>query len=274
MRRVAFLLAVLVLTVLSQIGGALLLLAWACGRLLPRGWRGWRRGLAVSGVFAGLYLTATVIAVPPLAALAGRVPLPCRAAPGHPVAAANPLYCLLNRNYVDPRMPPLLNALAAAMDRAYPGTVTQYLDANFPFFDGMPLAPHLSHDDGRKLDLAFYYSDPDGTYRPGLLRSPIGYWAFEQPGPDDPQSCPEPRLLTLRWDMTPLQGLYPDRPLEPQRTRAALSWLLVEGPGFGLEKILLEPHLVRRLGLASPLLRFQGCRAARHDDHMHLQIAP
>ncbi len=45
-------------------------------------------------------------------------------------------------------------------------------------------------------------------------------------------------------------------------------------PRFGLEKVLLEPHLVRRLGLSSPLLRFQGCRAARHDDHLHLQITP
>ncbi|MGO1080022.1 hypothetical protein [Inquilinus sp. CA228] len=71
-----------------------------------------------------------------------------------------------------------------------------------------------------------------------------------------------------------LQGLYPDRPLEPERTRAAVAWLLADGPRFGLERILLEPHLVRRLGLSSPLLRFQGCRAARHDDHLHLQIAP
>jgi hypothetical protein len=275
MRRLAFLLAILVLTILSQVGGAILILAWGVGRLLlPRGWHGWRRGLVVAGLFAGLYLAATYAVVPPLAALAGRVPLPCRAEPGHPVAAAHPLYCLLNRNYVDPRLPPLLDSLAAAMDHAYPGTVTLYLDANFPFLDGVPLAPHLSHDDGRKLDLAYSYAGPDGDYRPGLLRSPIGYWAFEQPGPDDPQPCPEPRWLTLRWDMSLLQGLYPDRPLEPKRTRAAIAWLLAEGPRFGLEKILLEPHLVRRFGLSSPLLRFQGCRAARHDDHLHLQIAP
>jgi len=272
MRRLAFLLAVLVLTVLSQIGGAVLILAWLLGRALPLTAR--RRGLAVLALFAALYAAATLAVVPPLAALAGRVPLPCRAEPGRPVAAGSPLYCLLNRNYVDPRLVPLLDALAAAMDQAHPGTVTLYLDANFPFLDGMPLAPHLSHDDGRKLDLAFFYADPGGTYRPRSLRSPIGYWAFEQPGPDDPQPCNEPRWLTLRWDMGLLQGLYPDRPLEPERTRAALAWLLAEGPRLGLEKILLEPHLVRRLGLSSPLLRFQGCRAARHDDHLHLQIAP
>ncbi|MGO1080023.1 hypothetical protein [Inquilinus sp. CA228] len=153
MRRLAFLLAVLVLTVLSQIGGAVLILAWLLSRALPL--EGRLRGLALLGLFAILYAIATLVVVPPLAALAGRVPLPCRAEPGRPVAAGSPLYCLLNRNYVDPRLGPLLDALAAAMDQAHPGTVTLYLDANFPFLDGMPLAPHLSHDDGRKLDLAF-----------------------------------------------------------------------------------------------------------------------
>lgn len=272
MRRLAFVLAVLVLTMLSQVGGVVLILAWLLGRtLLPKGRL---RGLVVLALFAVLYSAATLVVIPPLAALAGRVPLPCRAEPGRPVAAGHPLYCLLNRNYVDPRLVPLLDALAMALDQSHPGTVTLYLDANFPFLGGMPLAPHLSHDDGRKLDLAFFYTDPGGGYRPGSPRSPIGYWAFEQPGPDDPQPCAEPRWPTLRWDMSLLQGLYPDRPLEPERTRAALAWLLAEGPRFGLEKILLEPHLVRRLGLSSPLLRFQGCRAARHDDHLHLQIAP
>lgn len=272
MRHLALLLAVLVLTALTQVGGAVLILAWLLGRLLLP--KNPLRGLAVLAIFAVLYAVVTLAVVPPLAALAGRVPLPCRMGPNHPVAAGSPLYCLLNRNYVDPRLVPLLDALAAAMDQAHPGTVTLYLDANFPFLDGMPLAPHLSHDDGRKLDLAFFYANPGGAYRPGSLRSPIGYWAFEQPGPDDPEPCTEPHWLTLRWDMSLLQGLYPDRPLEPERTRAALAWLLAEGPRFGLEKILLEPHLVRRLGLSSPLLRFQGCRATRHDDHLHLQIAP
>ena len=38
-------------------------------------------------------------------------------------------------------------------------------------------------------------------------------------------------------------------------------------------KILLEPHLAHRLGVEGrPNIRFQGCRAARHDDHIHVQI--
>ena len=142
MRRLAFVLTVLVLTVLSQIGGAVLILAWVLGRaVLPNGQL---RGLAILALFAVLYAAATLAVVPPLAALAGRVPLPCRAEPGHSVTAGSPLYCLLNRNYVGPRLVPLLDTLAAALDQAHPGTVTLYLDASFPFLDGMPLAPHLS----------------------------------------------------------------------------------------------------------------------------------
>ena len=37
-------------------------------------------------------------------------------------------------------------------------------------------------------------------------------------------------------------------------------------------KVFIEPHLRRRLGVESSKLRFQGCRAARHDDHIHMQL--
>jgi hypothetical protein len=35
------------------------------------------------------------------------------------------------------------------MDEKFPGTVTIALDANFPFVNGFPLLPHLSHADGK-----------------------------------------------------------------------------------------------------------------------------
>ena len=72
--------------------------------------------------------------------------------------------------------------------------------------------------------------------------------------------------------MKALQPLYPDRPLEPERTRTALRWLVTEGQKFGVERVFVEPYLAARLGVSSPLLGFQGCRAARHDDHIHVQI--
>ncbi len=85
-----------------------------------------------------------------------------------------------------------------------------------------PLLPHLSHGDGRKLDIAYYYRGADDGYLPGQTRSPISYWAFEQPGAGDtPSPCRADAWLTTRWDMRFLQGLFPDRALEPERTRAA-----------------------------------------------------
>jgi hypothetical protein len=159
--------------------------------------------------------------------------------------------------------------LSRDVEREFPGTVTLFLDANMPFLRGFPLLPHLSHHDGRKLDIAYYYAAPGGSYLPGRTRSPLGYWAFEQPTATDRSMCPRGSWLTLRWDMSALQDLWPEMRLEPARTRHALRWLAAERR---VERIFIEPYLAARLGVSSPLLGFQGCRAARHDDHIHIQI--
>ena len=173
-------------------------------------------------------------------------------------------YCLTLRNFVTPEMALVAGTAAEAVARDYPGAVTLALDGSFPFLDGMPLLPHLSHDNGQKLDFAFSYMK-DGTYAPGITRSLFGYWAFEL---DNETDCP-PVWLTTRWNMTWLQALWPDRPLEPERT-AALARALLADPMVG--KVFVEPPLARQLGLKDAKLRFQGCRAARHDDHIHAQL--
>ncbi|MET1411627.1 hypothetical protein ABVF61_05135 [Roseibium sp. HPY-6] len=145
----------------------------------------------------------------------------------------------------------------------FPGTVTLGLDGNFPFFDGFPLLPHLSHDDGNKLDLAFYYSDENG-YLPGKTASPIGYFDFE----DGFESCPQ-KQWSMRWNFSWLQSFWPDYQLERQRTKAAVTWLASDPR---VEKIFLEPHLRESLDVRFGKVRFQGCFAARHDDHIHFQV--
>ncbi|MGL4321023.1 MAG: hypothetical protein ACRCS3_09185, partial [Paracoccaceae bacterium] len=65
------------------------------------------------------------------------------------------------------------------------------------------------------------------------------------------------------------QGLWPDRPLDGPRT-AALIRLLAADPRVA--KVFVEPPLAAALGLSDPKIRFQGCRAARHDDHIHFQL--
>lgn len=258
------------LTSITQIGGLAYLLALAIGS--ASGLRSRPLGLCL---FLACYAAATFMATV-VAPMFGRVPLSCFADAGDKLAVRSPLFCALNRNYVTPRMRDLANALAADIDAEFPGTTTLALDANFPFFDGFPMFPHLSHVDGRKLDIAFYYADAGGQFLDGATRSPIGYFAFEQPGVGAELPC-EGRddWFTLRWDMDLLQPLFPDYRLEPLRTAAAAEWLTTEGVAkFGVEKIFLEPHLKQSLGIASDKVRFQGCRAARHDDHIHIQITP
>lgn len=220
------------LTLLTQIGGLAWLIALATRRRIT--------------VFAVAYVTLTYGATL-LAPQFGRVALPCVG--GEP-RLASPLFCALNRHYVSPQMKDVLSDLG----RAVPGT--RVLDANFPFFDGFPLLPHLSHDDGDKADIALYYGGP--------LPSPFGYFAFE----DGPTDCPH-NWLSLRWDMGWLRPLWRDGDLDEAATAQAMRHLS-EDPRVG--KILFEPHLVERLGVAHPKVRFQGCRAARHDDHIHLQL--
>lgn len=257
------------LTALSQLGG----LAWLGALLLARG----RGRLAFLGAFLALHAGAS-LAARALAPMAGRVALPCFEGAEAPLASASPLYCVLNRNYVVPELAALAHDLARAMERAHPGTLVLTLDGNFPFGDGFPLLPHLSHDDGRKLDLAFLYRDAEG-YRRGRVASPLGYWGFEAPPPGARDgatggggACPA-RWPTLRWDMDWFQPLV-DRELraDDARMRSLLGWLTREGARRGIGRILLEPHLKARWAPGAAIVRFQGCAAARHDDHIHIQL--
>ena len=46
--------------------------------------------------------------------------------------------------------------------------------------------------------------------------------------------------------------------------------LLSRDPRIG--KIFLAPHLAAKFGAGTSKIRFQGCAAARHDDHIHIQL--
>jgi hypothetical protein len=237
---------VVLLTLLTQLGG----IAWLFGLMFRRSW------LVFIAVYTALSLSAVVIA-PHF----GRVPLSCFA--DGSLQMHSMTFCVLNRNYMTPAMRAVANDLSAHMDTHHPGAVTLVLDGSFPFLDGFPLLPHLSHTDGRKLDIAFWYQQ-NGVYVPGATRSPIGYFAFE----DGPSDCP-PAMLTLRWTLAWLQPLWRDYELDRRRTQDALSWL---GHDPRVAKVFVEPHLKQSLGINLPNMRFQGCRAARHDDHIHFQI--
>ncbi|MCP4694815.1 MAG: hypothetical protein GY859_42700, partial [Desulfobacterales bacterium] len=155
-------------------------------------------------VFTSLYMCVILFIVPALAPLGGRVSLPWFAFSEIPLRPANIGYCLLARNYVAPRARDILQRVAVSIDNRRPGAVLTYLDANFPFFNGFPLLPHLSHKDGKKVDLAFFYRDAKTGKPLNKTPSPIGYWAYERPREREPRPCENVRAW-LRWDFHWLQ---------------------------------------------------------------------
>ena len=240
-------LIVVLLTVVTQIGG----IAWLVGLWLRRPFL----------CFLPIYVVLT-IAVGFIVPVFGRVPLPCSA--DGALQSQSYLYCALNRHYVTPEMYDLATDLSDHMEQKFPGTITQTLDGGFPFVTGFPLLPHLSHDDGEKLDFAFYWADENGEYLPGVNRSLIGYWGYAK----GPTECPV-RWSDLRWDFPVLNARWPAYEVEYQRLSVALRYL-AEDVRTG--KILVEPYLSKRAGVSHDKIRFQGCRAARHDDHIHVQL--
>lgn len=235
------------LTVLTQLGGIAWLVALAFRRRVPVFL------IAYAALWGAALTTAPML---------GREALPCF---GSPLRMQSAVYCVTMRNYVTPELADVAQNAAEAIERAFPGTVTLALDGSFPFGDRFPLLPHLSHDDGEKLDFAFFYASAQGAYLPGRTRSPVGYWAFETL---EAETCP-PATLTLRWGMRWMQPILPDRPLEPDRTRALIQHLAQDDR---VAKLFVEPPLAAELGVADEKIRFQGCRAARHDDHIHIQL--
>lgn len=253
------------LTVPTQLGGIAYFLAHLAGR-------GSGSKLKVFVLFVSFYSAFSVMAVF-VAPTFGRVPLACFVSSEAKLAMKSPLLCVLNRQYVRPKLKAAAEKLANEVDRQFPGTVTLALDANFPFLDKFPLLPHLSHNDGRKMDIAYYYSAPNGRYLRGQTKSPVGYWGFERPNPESKLVCAGRNdLLSMRWDVQWFEPFLHNYGLDETRLRAALLWLAEKGEAAGIEKAFIEPHLAARLNVKSPIIRFQGCRAARHDDHLHIQV--
>jgi hypothetical protein len=199
---------------------------------------------------------------PPKPNAAGLMPLPCDGR--GPLRPRNPLYCLLGRAYVTPPARAALVEAAQALVKAHPGSVVLFMDASGA--DGKrPFAPHLSHGDGREVDVAVFYRRPDGW----PLDAPptfSGYGAQEPPRPGDPLPCKGIKRVNDHGDAP---ASRPWR-LDEARTRNLIE-ILIQDPR--VKRIFIEPHLKRRFGLEKETkIRFAGCWAARHDDHLHVDF--
>lgn len=262
-----------VLTVLTQIGG----LVYLVYRLLWKRWLSTADGrliwLKKSLFFIGLYLLATWLLVPPLARQFGRVPLPYSSSVSQPIQPASWLTCIGNRHYVRPVLKKTIIDVAQKLGTNYPNFEIVYLDANFPFWNGFPLLPHKSHNDGRKLDIAFVYQKNDGTLSNGTP-SMLGYGVCEKPQKgekDQPAICAKHGY----WQYSLLEQLTSERHKQQYTFDLTTTKVLLQTlhADKNVGKIFIEPHLKQRMGLEQySKVRFHGCGAVRHDDHIHLQL--
>jgi hypothetical protein len=225
---------------------------------------GWMSKLPVGVVLA---LTACTPAAPPPEARVqvapGLVALPCDGV----LKAHWRFYCSSRRNYVTTAADRSLRQVAAALAGRYPGTRVAYMEASWPH-GTRPMPPHRSHGDGRQIDLALFYTDREGRPLAGPP-SVTGYGAFEPPRREADRRCTGPDRRSKLNDRADPPADRQWR-LDTVRTRELVRLLSADPQ---VRRIFIEPHLKARLGFsADPKVRFAGCRAARHDDHIHVDF--
>jgi len=135
---------VVLLTVITQIGGVVYIIATLCYR---------RKTVKKWSVFIILYLLCTLAIVPYIAPVFGREKIKT----SDTVKIHMLFTSIANRNYVVPEVNQVLADVSEKLSKKYPEIEIHCLDANFPFFKGFPLPPHLSHRDGKKLDISLVY---------------------------------------------------------------------------------------------------------------------
>ncbi len=260
------------LTVLTQVGGLVYLLSILTYKLTDK----WTSNSYLKATyrftsFLALYCLTTFLIIPVIAKPLGRVSLPLTET--NHLQPLNILTCFLNRNYVKPELKQTAFEVAKQMNDKFPGTTTNYLDANFPFIDKFPLIPHLSHNDGKKLDLAFCYLDTKTGKPTNECPSFIGYGICEEPGPDEKNTadfCADKGY----WQYSLLtkiisQDAKRNFTFDSKKTKELINLFTTKS---AIGKIFVEPHLKTRLHLTSDKIRFHGCQAVRHDDHIHIQL--
>ncbi len=260
------------LTILTQVGGLLYLLYQPFSRGIKKKVRQPVKSFFIrAAFFSGILVLFSLLIVPMLARPFGRVPLPLFSQQDRPLKPANLLTVFANRHYVEPELKEAIIQVSSSFAKKEPGTTILYLDANFPFFNGFPLIPHLSHDDGEKLDIGFVYKNKRTGDR--LKRSPtlFGYGLTENPSQGEfnqPAACEKKGY----WQYSLLTMITLPKPNVAFDASANKRLLQLLAADSRIGKIFIEPHLKNRLELSHlGKIRYHGCHAVRHDDHIHIQ---
>jgi len=273
LRLVKVIVIFVVLTILSQVGGVIYLIYKPFGLQISKSIKSKiSQKLLRFGLFLGFMIISSLWIIPPIAQQFGRTPLPISATSEIPLKPAHWLFILTNRHYVTPKLKKTIIQISQQMQSQYPEIQVIYLDANFPFLDNFPLFPHLSHDDGEKLDIAFVYkSRQNHTF---LSETPTwsGYGYCEKPKKGEynqSKYCTEKGYWMYNL-LSKFTNENSDYKFDYQANSYLLK-LMVKNPA--IRKIFLEPHLKTRLKLLRySKIRFHGCHSVRHDDHIHLQL--
>ncbi len=250
-----------ILTIITQIGGIVYFVSLIVSKK-------WKKNLKFKTliVFFVLYLLATFLIVPLIAPFFGRE----KVTHSIKIKPTNYFTVLLNRNYVQPK----LNHLLSQTEKDLIGTNIEihYLDANFPFFNNFPLLPHLSHHDGKKIDISLIYETKDGNIS-NKQKSVSGYGVFENPKSyeyNQIEKCLEKGFLQYDYPKYMTFGNINNELVFSKKGTRKLITSILKNQSLG--KLFIEPHLKSRMNLKNNKIRYHGCQAVRHDDHIHLQL--
>lgn len=259
------------LTLVTQVGGVLWIAVFGFFKYRNSTWNRKKK----LGLFLVVYGITIFTIVPISARLGGRSMLPVF---NEQIQPHNLGYVLLCRNYVTHEMYETLQSISVSLPETEKGTmIITYLDAGFPFINGFPLLPHLSHDDGRKIDIAFIYNNEDqqlDNSNPSLT----GYGVYVAPKNGvNPTVAQCEDAGHWQYGYSKYFGFETNSSItvNPEFTKYVIEKILNEPR---TQKLFIEPHLIPRFELDQlsqrkrSKIRFHGCHAVRHDDHIHFQI--
>lgn len=268
MNYIGHLLAIGLLTLVTQVGGAFYLLAVIVYKVLKL--KKWQKLVTVIAI----YLFGILVVIPPLAKQNNRVAMPVFKSKKVHVGSHTLFTVLANRHYVRPEMKQMLVEVATEMHSKYPGIKIEYLDGSFPLFKEYRMLPHLKHDDGRKLDVNYIRTKQKSGKYSNRYFSFFGYGFSEKPKVNE-SNFPAECAKRGKWQYNIIEQAVPDqkwRNLEfPVNENRDLLKSIVDHSST--KYVFIEPHLKQRLGLSdNSRVKFHGCWAVRHDDHMHIQL--
>jgi hypothetical protein len=134
------------------------------------------------------------------------------------------------------------------------------------------LLPHLSHNDGKKIDISLIYETSKGEIT-NEQKSISGYGIFEGPLASEynqVDNCLNNGYFQYDYPKYVTFGEINNELVFSVKGTRVLIQSMLDNQHLG--KLFIEPHLKVRMRVQNDKVRYHGCRAVRHDDHIHIQL--